>query len=834
MSISNYKILIPSLSMLFIACAPPQGFEAAKYSHEEVTTQMDIQRRTVRETTGYEVWLPKKSDPTKYQHVRYTPSGNLDTYEELAKQERSSPYHSTDFAQKIKDANITQTLKDGLRIFDIKISLLGLNDPLVFNYKIEDSKAQTNITTQATNNSKEGLQYQIISRCEDSSCKIILLTLQALKDKEVQTQASLMDTVTTFNLRTEVAAKSEQEELVEDGSNNNKNSLVAQLQSQNEAIKQSTVIIDGASRSTIRVFDPKNPETPLLNIEVPNAETFNEPIEGGIKSEVKKEDPKPETKKEDPKPETKKEDPKPETKKKDPKPETKKEDPKPETKKEDPKPETKKEGPKPETKKEDPKPETKKEGPKPETKKDIKVVLQGANPETGSLAIDVSLPKEGKEESTTARLYIGKIKKTPATQIKEHELVALYKNSVFPLVTNDLTDKHLPTTFAATARLEKYRNHSETQKYIDMWTNSKSSKIGACNSKTYFSSQRAKNFLTHMNIPVKGTGKTLGELTSNILNKVDSLPQTAYLAALEGNYWKDFDANIVVDYNPKAGYKNISHRSEYWSDASGPYGCLTDTCRQTIKNNHELLSRAGLNLQVFYVTPMEREMYKNALNNKTECVSSRGTKNIKCLGRGEIRRTIFNTGKENDYKNERIKASLASGDARKYFASATLLAGLEIRRMLYEKKPIKSKEVESSSKKQKYEWELRDDPALAIFSYRSGEGNMAKSSICSQLPTKEEREKCLSSTTIRKAVSKRHEGFHVTFDEIADLKMTNCDYIDYIWAWLALQFIGSNPLAYDIEVGTPNIAPLTVQSLMPSGLSLSNFTDPLDNKNGKL
>ena len=34
--------------------------------------------------------------------------------------------------------------------------------------------------------------------------------------------------------------------------------------------------------------------------------------------------------------------------------------------------------------------------------------------------------------------------------------------------------------------------------------------------------------------------------------------------------------------------------------------------------------------------------------------------------------------------------------------------------------------------------------------------------------------------------------------------MADCRYLNYTWAWLALQFIGSNPEAYGIKLGTPN------------------------------
>lgn len=455
--------------------------------------------------------------------------------------------------------------------------------------------------------------------------------------------------------------------------------------------------------------------------------------------------------------------------------------------------------------------------------------LQGSNAITGGLALDVKVQDQSQKKPTRVRLYVQSEQTSQGSldiddEALVDEVLQNYNYPVFPLIAEGNNSVLLPKTLAASARLEKYRKHPITQKYVDMWTKKNVSRIGFCSGKkTYYTPERAKKFLTQMTTQVKsGSGKstTMGNFTSAILNKVDTLPQTAYLAILEGNYVEDFNANIVVPYQKAANLplKPGTKRYQFRSDASGPYGCLTDTCRELIRNNKQLLSEANLDLQVSYVTPMERNMYDELIK--------KGIPDEK-IKRGSIRHKIYNSGREQEYIRQRdLKVvSLQENDARRYFATATLLAGLVVRENLIES----HKEEEANGMLPKgahIKRKLRKDPALAILAYHSGYSQLATYTVCSQLENKTERKQCQKEMNKMNAVeitSVRHQGFETSLEQVTELRMAPCNELDYTWSWLAIQFIGSNPEAYGIELGTPSIENLVLEDLIPADSRMSHL-----------
>ena len=448
-----------------------------------------------------------------------------------------------------------------------------------------------------------------------------------------------------------------------------------------------------------------------------------------------------------------------------------------------------------------------------------KARLQGNNPKTGKLVVEVET-----EDGTRARLFVGQEKAQEFAQVEaqEIELAKDFKNAVLPIVTHGFDAEKLNSSLEVTKRLEFYRNHKNTLKYIKYFETPKpkANSIGSCNMRQTYNSYLATRFLTQMKAKIPDTNLTLGEVTSRILNKVDAPVQTAYLVALESPYVNNgFNADIITPYQKQAGYSNAKlqelgkKRWQFWSDAAGPYQCITDTCRYIIRKNKKLLDLAGLNPQVFYVTSMEREMYNQAI------ASGKSPSKIK---RGDFRKAIFNSGKEADYAEQRKKASLHDQDARKYFSTATLLAGLVIKDYLKEKKAYDTSKPALPSKLE-FKRKLREDPALAYYAYYAGVKTMTRSAICAQISDEAERNKCKAEISRDEIRSRRHEGFNATLEQITELQMADCRYLNYTWAWLALQFMGSNPELYDVNIGTPNSAGLYIDNIFPEGMEALAF-----------
>ena len=299
-----------------------------------------------------------------------------------------------------------------------------------------------------------------------------------------------------------------------------------------------------------------------------------------------------------------------------------------------------------------------------------KVRLQGNNPKKGKLVVEVETKK-----GTKARLYIGQREKMDNKVEPQRDFIHLYEKAVLPIISTGFSEEKLPESLEVSARLEAYRKHINTLKYIKYFQSKKpkANKVGSCQMKRNYNRALATSFLTQMKLVIPEVGMTLGELTSRILNKVDAPIQTAYLLALESTYINNgFNADEITPYQIEAGFSNEElkklgkKRWEFWSDASGPYQCITDTCRYIIRRNRKRLELAGLNPQVFYVTPMERDMYKQAL--------TAGKKEYD-IKRGTFRRQIFNSGRETEYAEQRKEASLHQDDARKYFCYSYPLSG---------------------------------------------------------------------------------------------------------------------------------------------------------------
>ncbi|MCB0355593.1 MAG: hypothetical protein KDD40_01215 [Bdellovibrionales bacterium] len=455
------------------------------------------------------------------------------------------------------------------------------------------------------------------------------------------------------------------------------------------------------------------------------------------------------------------------------------------------------------------------------------VALAGNNPQKGKQIVEIQVP-QGK-----ARLFIGErtTESKKPTLKPQKNFLPMYKNSILPVITSGFTPAELKESVEVTSRLEAYREHENTKKYIDFFLSKKpaANTIGACSMNTNYNWHKAKAFLTQMNSKVPQINITLGELTAKILNKVDAPIQTAYLIALESPYMTNgFNADIITKYQKEAGYSDSQlqqigkRRWEFWSDAAGPYQCLTDTCRYIIRKNKSLLQKAGLDPKVFYVTPLERDMYNKTLASGVE------EHEIK---RGNFRQSIFDQSLESQYALERESASLHPEDARKYFATATLLAGLVINESLIEKK-LYQKEPNNLPKNLEFVKKLRQDPSLAYYAYYAGTEVMAKSAICSQLTDKTERANCKKSISRNEISSRRHEGFDTTLAEITEYNMADCKYLNYTWAWLALQFIGSNPQLYNFELGSPDVEGLTLEGLLPpTDMDLLTFLNDTNAEN---
>ncbi len=724
-----YKaLLLSSVIITNFACAPsPRGFQVKTTDAQNSTAKKEEKRKTTGHTA-----ISKDSSTNEYRIIKYTPSGNLDRFEELAEEERVAEHHSASFAQSIEAAYISQQIVEQKHQFEIKIKFIDVTELITFKYELDYKDILNKYVSTTEQTTAEGDNYRVSAKCEATECKILKLTLFKIRDNDVTAQASILYTVATTKVRA-VVAESEND-------STEKNPLIEKIKQQQQAVKETFVVVDGKSGSTVSLLDPNDPTKPLLKINTPVAQTYDNPVEvesvtgDGVLSDGV-----------------------------------------------------------------------------------LSAKLQGSNALSGELALDVTFKSNSPDIESAVRLYLDNKENKEQGTTDAENFIDKYITPIFPLIAEKTQKSQIPTTLTATKRLEIYRDHDTTKKYINMWTQKNNPRVGFCNTKTYYSNHRATKFLTQMSTKVNGTQKSLGQITSRILNKIDTIPQMAYLVALEGNYWTDFNSNIVTKYNTKAGEKLKSNekRYMYWSDAAGPYGCLTDTCRSIIKRNQQLLEQAGLNLQVSYVTKMERDMYDELV--------SQGEKNIK---RGNIRRKIFNSGKEAQYKTQRTNGTdLVNTDARKYFATATLLAGLEVRRLLFEKKNFDKMGAQNLPKKLNFEWKIRKDPALAILAYHSGFGNLAKYAVCTQLESKTERDNCKKNLSIKQANSKRHQGFETTFDDISKYGMAPCNQLDYTWAWLSLQFIGADPTGYGIEIGNPGSDGLVYEELMPYGNQLSSIYD---------
>lgn len=747
------------LSFLFIlslglsACDTPTGFEVKTYEDADSLILKNQRRQTTGHREVIQTPAPTPNQQPSYRILQYTPSGNLDSYEKLAEEERSSAKHSPEFAQSINAAYISQKIEGNTHRFQIELDISKFSERLMFEYSVNSTDIRNKHYTKSSTVTTDGFQYEIAGQCENTNCTILKLTLFKIKENTIEAQTSLMYTVTTTRVRAIVAHSEGSDEEFEIN-----HGIVNRIQSQEIAKKETIAIVDGKSSTTVTLMDPQTPEKKLLTIQAPVAETYEQSIEA---NHVEHDD---------------------------------------------------------------------------KTTEVRKAQLQGSNPESGALAVDFTITDLNGRAPQRVRLYVqeskdldetsgesspainpeGPSSDRPRPEATTDEVLSKYSKAVFPILSKEVHPSQVPGTITITKRLETYKNHNITKNYIGMWTQRNHPRVGFCNKSTYYTQNRATNFLTQMNTPIQDKNHSLGELTSLILNKIDAMPQMAYLGALEGNYWKDFNANIVVPYNRRAGQANVSKRYQYWSDASGPYGCLTDTCREIIRKNKPLLESAGLDLKVSYVTPMEREMFAAKLRQGVR------ETNIK---RGTLRQEIFNSGRETEYARQRANgADLLDSDARKYFATATLLAGLEVKRLSSERRSY-TQEGPSSQlpSRSTFRNEIRKDPALAVLAYHAGLGNLAKYAVCAQLDNENERNNCQRAMSLNTAYSKRHEGFDTTLSDITEFKMAPCNQLDYTWAWLALQFIGSQPSEYGIEIGIPSNNGLTYEALMPEGTQLSSL-----------
>ena len=96
--------------------------------------------------------------------------------------------------------------------------------------------------------------------------------------------------------------------------------------------------------------------------------------------------------------------------------------------------------------------------------------------------------------------------------------------------------------------------------------------------------------------------------------------------------------------------------------------------------------------------------------------------------------------------------------------------------------------------------------------------------VCSQLSEENDSKECrrkFSRMKGKEIADIRHQGFNTTLEDISNFEMAPCGQLDYTWAWLALQFIGADPVAYGVKLGVPDIANLSLEDLVPEDSQLS-------------
>ncbi|MCB0420267.1 MAG: transglycosylase SLT domain-containing protein, partial [Bdellovibrionales bacterium] len=105
------------------------------------------------------------------------------------------------------------------------------------------------------------------------------------------------------------------------------------------------------------------------------------------------------------------------------------------------------------------------------------------------------------------------------------------------------------------------------------------------------------------------------------------------------------------------------------------------------------------------------------------------------------------------------------------------------------------------------------DPALAILAYNQGMGKTAYIQKCaqeSQLPNQQvgvssqsKFDSCMNQYTVpamKAAFRERHMYFDTTLQDIREYGMgASCEELHYVYGWLALKFIGSNPKSYGFQ-----------------------------------
>lgn len=91
------------------------------------------------------------------------------------------------------------------------------------------------------------------------------------------------------------------------------------------------------------------------------------------------------------------------------------------------------------------------------------------------------------------------------------------------------------------------------------------------------------------------------------------------------------------------------------------------------------------------------------------------------------------------------------------------------------------------------------DPGLAVLSYILGQGATAQRMKCSNSANSQERERCLENSSATDSLRNRHRNFSVTLEQLRELNMVGCEFLDYTYSYLALRGIGINPKSFQFE-----------------------------------
>ncbi|MCB0362708.1 MAG: hypothetical protein KDD35_08295, partial [Bdellovibrionales bacterium] len=120
-------------------------------------------------------------------------------------------------------------------------------------------------------------------------------------------------------------------------------------------------------------------------------------------------------------------------------------------------------------------------------------------------------------------------------------------------------------------------------------------------------------------------------------------------------------------------------------------------------------------------------------------------------------------------------------------------------------------------------------PELWPLGYTEGMGALAKAMKCSLEPTQAARTACIRSSGAGKAFKNRERYRQASLGEIVKFKMAPCDKLDYVLMYLALKFVGSNPIKFGLQIDSAKI-PKNLPPLYRPGQNRENLVKTMRKK----